>query len=140
MKRSLVYPLLLAAPSVVFAAALDSADAVNDRLTAAGYAEVRDVEKDDGLWEAEVRGADGKFYDLHVVPASGEILDSRGDRPVLTADEVRASLEDAGYSNVHDLDLDDAVWEAEAQAADGSRVDLVINGFDGSVLDSSVDD
>jgi hypothetical protein len=140
MKRSLVVPLLFAAPSVVFADALDSADAVIDTLTGAGYAEVRDVEKDDGLWEAEVRGDDGKFYDLHVVPANGEILDSRGDRPVLTADEIRVSLEDEGYSNVHDLYLDDAVWEAEAQAADGCRVDLVINGLDGCVLDASVDE
>lgn len=140
MKRSLVYPLLLAAPSVVFADALDSADAVIDKLTGAGYAEVRDVEKDDGLWEADVRGADGKFYELHIVPASAEILDARGDRPVLSADEILAALEADGYSNVDDLDLDEAVWEAEAQAADGSRVDLVINGFDGSVLVSSVDD
>lgn len=135
----LAIPLALAA-SAAAADAVDSADTVIDTLTRAGYADVRDIEKDDGLWEAEVRGADGKYHDLHVVPATGEILDARADKRVLSADEVRSLLEAEGYTAVHDLDLDDAVWEAEAQSADGARVDLVINGFDGKVLDASPDD
>lgn len=139
MKLLTASTLLLAGTAVV-ATPVESADAVIDILTRAGYAEVRDVEQDDGLWEAEVRGADGRFHDLHVVPASGEILDSRTDKRVLAADEIHALLESEGYTNIHDLDLDDAVWEAEARATDGSSVDLVINGFDGTVLDSSVDD
>lgn len=133
-------PLALAVTSAAAADAVDSADTVIDTLTKAGYADIRDVEKDDGLWEAEVRGADGKFYDLHVVPATGEILDARADKRVLGAEEIQSLLEAEGYTAVHDLDLDDAVWEAEAQSAGGTRVDLVINGFDGTVLDSSVDD
>jgi uncharacterized membrane protein YkoI len=140
MKRTLAITLAFAGTSVAFADPVDSADGVIDALKAAGYAEVRDVEHDDGLWEAEVRGPDGKFYDLHVVAATGAVLDARGDQPVLSADEIRAKLEAEGYTGVHDLDLDDAVWEAEATAPDGSRVDLLLNGFDGQVLASSVDD
>lgn len=139
LKHAFILPLLAAAPAAM-ADPMDSADAVIDALNQAGYAEVRDVERDDGLWEAEVRGTDGRYRDLHIVPATGEILDPEGDTAVLTADEIRARLEAEGYTNVKDLDLDEAVWEAEADAADGTRVDLVINGFDGSVLDSEVDD
>ncbi len=125
----------LATSTAAFAAdPIDSAGAVIDALNAAGYAEVRDVEKDDGLWEAEVRGTDGKFRDLHIVPATGEILDAHSEKPVLTAEEIESRLSAAGYTKIHDLDLDDAVWEAEAEDAGGKRVDLVINGFDGTVL------
>jgi uncharacterized membrane protein YkoI len=138
LKYALVLPLAAAVPAM--AEPVDSADAVISALNGAGYAEVRDVEQDDGLWEAEVRGADGRFRDLHIVSATGEILDPDGDRTVLTADEVRSRLEAEGFKNVKDLDLDEAVWEAEADAADGSRVDLVINGFDGSVIESENDD
>jgi len=84
--------------------------------------------------------AAGRYYDLHVIPETGAILDPKSDRPVLTVAEIRAQLESKGYTDIDDLDLDGAVWEAEAIDASGIEVDLVINGFDGSVLYSEADD
>lgn len=133
--------MILAASAASFAQQpVDSADQVLDALAAAGYTGIREIELDDGLWEAEVQGENGRHYDLHIVPATGAILDKHSGTPVMNADTVRATLEASGYTNVHDLDLDDAVWEAEAVDPDGHHVDLVIDGFDGAILLSSFDD
>lgn len=140
MKQFATLSVMVVSTAVMAAEALDSADAVLDVLSAAGYTETRDVEMDDGLWEVEVRGDDGRFYDLHVVPGTGAILDKHSGTSVLSAEQIRSSLESKGYTKIDDLDLDDAVWEAEAVAADGTRVDLTINGFDGEVLHSEIDD
>lgn len=140
MKQFAAFSFLVAGTAAIAAGPLDSADMVIEKLAAAGHTDVRKVELDDGLWEAEVRGDDGRSYDLHVIPETGTILDPRSDRAVLTAAEVRAHLESSGFTDVDDLDLDGAVWEADARDADGNEVDLLINGFDGSVLYSEVDD
>jgi uncharacterized membrane protein YkoI len=140
MQSAVAITLFAASTTLVAAEPVDSASAVTDALNAAGYAEVRDIEQDDGLWEAEVRGADGDFHDLHIVPATGEILDANSDRRILTAEEIESLLTAEGYTKISDLDLEDAVWDAEAVDAGGSRVDLVINGFDGKVLSSDQDD
>ena len=140
MRRFTAFSFLVAGTAAIAAGPFDSADTVIEKLAAAGHTEVRKLELDDGLWEAEVRGDDGRFYELHVIPETGAILDPRSDRAVLTAAEVRAHLESNGFTDVDDLDLDGAVWEADARDADGNEVDLLINGFDGSVLYSEVDD
>ena len=115
-------------------------DDITRQLNAAGYSEVRDIEFDDGLWEAEVRGRDGRWHDVAVDAASGELMDDRGGRALLPATRVMADLAAAGYRDVHDLDLDDAVWEADATAANGQRVELRINAHTGKVLSESMDD
>ena len=101
---------------------------------------MRDLELDDGLWEVEVQHEDGRWYDIHVVPDSGEILDPRAGKPVLPGKEILARLEAGGYTKVRDLELEDAVWEADATAPDGKRVEVRLNGFDGTVLVTETDD
>lgn len=120
--------------SAAFAQAVAGPADVEKRLATAGYTEVRDLEFDDGLWEAEVRGADGRWHDVAVHADSGEVLDDRGPRALLPAAEVIKRIEAAGYTQVHDLDLDDAVWEADALDAKGERVELRLNGHTGAVL------
>lgn len=120
--------------SAAFAQAVAGPADIEKRLVAAGYSEVRDIEFDDGLWEAEVRGADGRWHDVAVQADTGEVLDDRGPRAVLPAAEVIKRIEAAGYTQVHDLDLDDAVWEADALDAKGERVELRINGHTGAVM------
>ncbi|KFN51164.1 PepSY domain-containing protein [Arenimonas composti] len=126
--------LVLAAGSVAAQSVNGPAD-VESKLRAAGYTEVRDVEFDDGLWEAEVRAADGRWHDVAIVAADGELLDARGGRPLLTAAEITARLQAAGYATITDLELDDAIWEADAVAADGRRVEIRLNGHTGAVID-----
>ena len=132
---ALALALSLAAGTVA-AQAARGPDDITRQLNAAGYTEVRDIEFDDGLWEAEVRGRDGRWHDVAVDGASGELMDDRGGRALLPAADLAA----AGYRDVHDLDLDDAVWEADAVTASGQRVELRINAHTGKVLSESIDD
>ena len=131
--------LSLAAGSV---AAQSSAgpDDITRQLNAAGYTEVRDIEFDGGLWEAEVRGKDGRWHDVAIDAANGELMDDRSGRTLLPAMEITNMLAKNGYSDVHDLDLDDAVWEADATNAQGQRVELRLNAHTGKVLSESIDD
>ena len=136
---ALALTLSLAAGTVA-AQAGRGPDDITRQLNAAGYNEVRDVEFDDGLWEAEVRGRDGRWHDVAIDGASGDLMDDRGGRALLPAAEVTQRLAAAGYRDVHDLDLDDAVWEADAVTAAGQRVELRINAHTGKVLSESIDD
>jgi uncharacterized membrane protein YkoI len=140
MKKSIALSLLPAAliATVAFAQAGDAPD-VTARLQAAGYAEVRDVEFDGGLWEAEVRRADGRWGEVAIDAASGEIFDAKDGKPMLDARGVAEALEAAGYSEITDLDRDGGLWEAEARAQDGTRVELRLAGHDGRVLSSDVE-
>lgn len=125
--------------AAAFAGPVNDVAAVRDTLREQGHGEVRDVERDDGLWEAEVRGEDGRWYDVHMVPETGEVLDPRAGE-LMTADAILAGLEADGYTRIHDLELDGAIWEVEAIASDGGRVELKLSAFDGRILTSELDD
>jgi N-formylglutamate amidohydrolase len=45
----------------------------------------------------------------------------------LTEHQVQASLEQQGYTKVHDLNFDHGVWTAKARSADGQKVALRID-------------
>lgn len=52
------------------------------------------------------------------------------DDPPIAAEEaqrVKASLEAKGYTDVHDLEIDDGRYEADARNADGHSVDLELD-------------
>ncbi len=117
-----------------------SATQVRERLAAAGYSQITDIEFDDGVWEAEARNAAGQRVDLVIHPVTGAILaetpDGSATAPVgmLSAAEIRAALEAAGYTQIRDLEYDDGHWEAEARNAQGRRVELRIDPRTGAVL------
>ncbi len=121
-------PLAVAGPDQAMAA-----------LKAAGHAEVRELEYDDGLWEAEVRRANGRWGEVAVDAATGEVFDAMSPRQLIELRDVLAAVERAGYSQVHDLDRDGALWDAEAYGADGQRYELRISGYDGRILTARVD-
>jgi hypothetical protein len=133
--------LLAATLAATFGAALAQVPvtdrtAVERALQAAGYSEIRDVNDgaDDGLWGAEVRTADGGWHGVHVVAATGEVLDQHTPgAPRMDEFAVTAALADAGYRDVRDLELAGAVWKAEAVTSQGLRVDLRVNARNGSI-------
>lgn len=110
-----------------------------DKLTAAGYEEVRELELDDGFWEAEARSADGRWTDVRVHPASGKVY-AEGATAKLDAKAVASKLAAAGYTNVRDLDFDDGVWTVDARTKAGANVDLAVDPDDGAVLSERPDD
>lgn len=130
-------PLALIA-TVAFAQS-STPDDVRAKLQAAGYAEIREVEFDSGLWEAEVRRDDGRWGDVAIDPATNEIFDGKNGRTVLDARAIADALDAAGYTEVSDLDRDGALWEAEARDSRGQRVELRLSGYDGHVLSSDVE-
>ena len=133
-KTPLIAALALASLSTAVSAANAGPADVADTLRAAGYAEVRELEFDDGLWEAEVRRANGLWGEVAMDPASGEVFDALSARPLIELPQVLAELERAGFRQVHDLDREGALWDAEALDAQGMRVELRISGYDGRVL------
>lgn len=110
-----------------------------DALRSAGYGEVRELEFDDGLWEAEVNRGNGLWGEVVVDPATGEIFDARSTRRLIAIDEVLAALATAGYREVHDVDRDGALWEADATGPDGQPMELRISGYNGRILAASPD-
>lgn len=108
------------------------------KLTEAGFQEFRDVEMDDGFWEADARRADGTWVDVRVHPVSGKVY-AEGTTPKLDAQAISKKLKAAGYTNVRDIDLDDGVWEVDARNKAGVKVDLAVDPDDGSVLSERED-
>ena len=134
---SLFAALTLASGAAV-AADTGPAD-VTATLNAAGYAEVRELEFEDGVWEAEVRRANGLWSEVAVDAETGEVFDAMSTRPLIDAGAVLAAIERAGYREVHDLDRDGALWDAEAIDAAGLRVELRISGYDGRIVSARPD-
>lgn len=105
----------------------------------AGYTAIDDVEFDDGLWELDATAPDGRRVDLLMDPRTGEILDPRA-APALTAADIAQLLQAQGFSNVHDIELDDGRYEAEAVNPAGRKVDLKLDPRDGRILSEQLDD
>lgn len=124
---------LVASPAM---AADLSAAAVQAKLSAAGYTQVHELERDDGLWEADVTRADGSFEEVLVDPATGEIFDPRSDRKVLDAGQILALAGKAGFTQIESFERDGATWKLEARNARNQRVDVRMSGYDGRVLTS----
>ena len=147
MKSYARYPfvalLAAGAASAAAAAAINNPAEATQALQRAGYSEVRELEMDDGLYEADVRLRDGSWTEVHVDPASGAIYDANDTRAQLDADAIRTALAAAGYEQVGDLEREGALWDAEATTRDGKRVDLRVSATDGrvvSVEDDALDD
>ncbi len=126
-------------PLVVSAASLGGAADVQSTLAAAGYTDVSEVEFDDGLWEAEVRNSAGRWREVHIDPATGEVFDGTSAANQLDLAGALAALERQGYSQVSDLERDGGTWSAEAIDPRGQRVELRLAGSDGRVLHSDVE-
>lgn len=104
----------------------------------AGYTDIRDVEFDDGLWEVEATGSDGRRVDLHIDPRNGEVI-APGTAPALTAADIANRLQSQGYSNVRDIEFDDGRYEVEATNPAGQNVDLKVSPRDGAILSEEND-
>ncbi|WP_159078692.1 PepSY domain-containing protein [Orrella marina] len=54
-----------------------SMNRIIDRIEAAGYTDIREVERERGGYEAEVRDDQGRKVKLYLDPRTGEIINSR---------------------------------------------------------------
>ena len=137
--KSIILSLTIAAvASGAYAQTHMSSADISARLSAAGYTEIKELEFEDGVWEAEAIRADGSRAEV-AIDGNGNVLDIASGQPLLTRDAVIAMIQSAGYHNVHDLDRDGAIWDADAIDQQGQRMELRVNAFDGSVLNAQVD-
>ena len=111
---------------------------VRKQLAEQGYTKVNDVEFVDGVWKADARSAEGNRVDVRMDPKTGTV---RPDELVanLTEADVRAKLATAGYTNVHDVDYEDGIWNAEADDPAGKDVALRIDPASGKVIGKEKD-
>ncbi|MGY0797912.1 PepSY domain-containing protein [Lysobacter sp. A286] len=141
MKNLTVLTLALAAACASTAAIAQDALTEQDvraQLTAEGYTKVNDVEFEDGVWKADARSADGNRTEVRIDPATGKIYPDTQVAQMSEAD-VRAQLAAAGYVNVHDVDYEDGIWNAEADDPQGMDVELKIDPATGEVIGTAKD-
>ena len=95
-------------------------------LEAKGYTQINDIKFGDGVWKADARSADGNRVDVRLDPATGEVYP---DEQVaqLSERDVHAALAAQGYTNVHDVDYEDGIWNAEADDPAGKDVELKLD-------------
>jgi len=108
-------------------------------LEAAGYRDIRGLEFDDGLWEADAISPRGFEIELKIDPTNGAILNPEATGGV-TAQQVQSSLKQQGYTDVRALEFDDGMLETEARDAEGRWVELKLDGTSGAVMQSEIDD
>ena len=138
-RKSLVLGLVLAGLSGVSLAQAGLTEAqVRVKLESQGYTKVNDVKFEDGVWKADARSADGNRVDVRIDATTGEVFP---DEMVanLTEADVRAKLAAAGYTNVHDVDYEDGIWNAEADDPQGKDVELKIDPKTGKVMGKEKD-
>jgi hypothetical protein len=54
-------------------------NAIIRNLESAGYTDVQDLEKDDGIWEAEATNAAGQRVELDIDPTTGAVIREEPD-------------------------------------------------------------
>lgn len=112
---------------------------VEQKLRDAGYSRIHEIEKDDGLWEADVTRDDGRFREVYVDPKTGEIFDELDGRRQLSIDQLLAKAKEQGLREIHSVERDGATWKLEARNARNQKVDVRLSGHDGRLLASERD-
>lgn len=121
------------ASALVFAGAAHAQQPMTEQdvrttLAGEGYTEVK----------ADARSTDGNRLEVRIDSATGKLYPSTAVA-TLSAQDVRASLDAAGYTGVDDVEFDDGLWTADATDAQGQRVDLVMDPETGEVIGSERD-
>lgn len=57
----------------------------------------------------------------------------------ISRDWITTKLQDAGYTNVHDVEMQGGVWKAEANDSSGADVEIKLDAGDGHILGSGKD-
>ncbi|MBO7411608.1 MAG: PepSY domain-containing protein [Ottowia sp.] len=146
--------LVVAASTLALCSAAHALTArqVTDIIVQQGYHAPHGLELAAGVWHAKATAPDGKHVKLLVDNASGRLNVADYARPrgshrragaynrsgasTLSAQQIVAALQRAGYTNIHDLeyDRDDGYWEADARSPRGRKVELHIDPRTGRVL------
>lgn len=67
--------------------------------------------------------------------AAGFAFAQGGAAGGLSSSEILQRVEQAGFTDVRDLEFDDGLWEVKALASDGRRVELLVDPTSGEIID-----
>ena len=112
---------------------------VRAMMTADGYTKINDVKFKEGVWTADARSADGNHVEVKIDAATGKIIPDEHVAKI-SKDQVIVKVQDAGYTNVHDVDFEGGVWKVEANDSAGADVELKVDPEDGHILGSERDE
>jgi hypothetical protein len=107
-----------------------SEDDVREMLRTAGYDDVASIERQGDEFRAEAK-RDDKDVQLTVRELSGMTLPTAGD---VSESELRSQLEQAGYSNVNDVERDGAMHKAKAQRG-ADELTLRLDATRGAIIE-----
>lgn len=111
---------------------------VRSVMTAQGYTGINDVKFKQGRWTADARSADGKHVEVTVDAITGKIVPDQRVAGI-SRDQVITKLQDAGYTNVHGVEMHSGVWKADANDSSGADVVITLDPDDGHILGSQTD-
>lgn len=106
---------------------------VRKQLAEQGYTKVNDVKFEGGVWKADARSAEGNRVDVRIDAKTGRVYPDEQVANLSEAD-VRARLSAAGYTNVHDVEYENGIWNAEGDDSGGRDVELKIDPASGKVI------
>lgn len=107
-------------------------------LMGKGFKDINDVKFKEGTWTADAKSADGNHVEVKIDAATGKIYP---DERVATIDKdaIIVKAQDAGYTNVHDVEMEGGVWKVEANDSAGNDVELKMDPDDGHIIGSEKD-
>ena len=108
-------------------------------LAAKGFTEINDVVFKEGTWTADAKSADGNHVELKIDAATHNIY-SDDEVATIGKDQIIIKVQAAGYTNVHDVELEGGVWKAEANDSKGNDVELKLDPNDGRIIGSEEDE
>lgn len=136
---TLPFALLALAPG---AHAADAASVLST-ISQAGYAAPYQLEYRYGLWTASATTAAGEPVDLVLNPGDNSVLaigKASFGKEVMSAYQVRTSLEAKGYRKIDDIEFDDGLWTAEGLELIGTRLEMVLHPVTGEVIHATRED
>ena len=111
---------------------------VRAAMVAQGYTGINDVKFKEGVWTADAKSADGKHVEVKVDSSTGKIIPDE-HVATISKDQIIIKVQDAGYTNVHDVEMEGGVWKAEANDSSGADVELKLDPDDGHIIGSEKD-
>ena len=111
---------------------------VRTLLMGQGYTGINDVKFKEGTWTADAKSADGNHVEVKIDGATGKIYP---DERVATIgkDAIIVKAQDAGYTNIHDVEMEGGVWKVEANDSTGNDVELKMDPDDGHIIGTKKD-
>ena len=107
---------------------------VSTLLTTRGF-QVMSLERDGGLYRAEVHGVEGQQI-LHLDAASGDIIGMpQITGPAVPVDQLRRKLLAEGYREIGPIVWERGSYHAEATGPEGTRYTLKLETYSGELLE-----